>query len=298
MPEVRRQETPERDTRKALLCLGDGELIETVLMAYARSAGRDGEGSRGRATVCVSSQAGCAMACTFCATGQMGFRRNLSADEIVSQVMHFARELHADGARVSNVVFMGMGEPLANYAQVLKAVSILHDPALLGLGARNITISTVGLVRGIERLSEEPLQLGLAVSLHAPNDTLRRKLVPTASPDSVQQIVEACRRYIARTGRRVTFEYALIDAVNDGRETARELAALLQGLNCHVNLIPLNPTAGTGLRRPSRGRVLDFQRELSSRGVNCTVRVEKGVDISAACGQLRTDAASSTAWRS
>jgi 23S rRNA (adenine2503-C2)-methyltransferase len=285
-PEVRRQETPGRDTRKALLRLSDGELIEAVLMTY----GGRSEASAPRATVCVSSQAGCAMGCTFCATGQMGFRRNLTAAEIVGQVMHFARELSAEGERITNVVFMGMGEPFANYEQVLRAVRILHDPALFGLGARNITLSTVGLVRGIDRLSEEPLQLGLAVSLHAPNDALRRRLVPTASPDSVGKIVAASRRYTARTGRRVTFEYALIERVNDEPATAIELAALLKGVNCHVNLIPLNPTANGVMRRPSRTRVLAFQRELTKRGVPCTVRVEKGVEISAACGQLRTDA--------
>ncbi|HEY8491398.1 MAG TPA: 23S rRNA (adenine(2503)-C(2))-methyltransferase RlmN [Dehalococcoidia bacterium] len=269
-------------TRKALLRLADGNTVEAVLMRYGRTA-------RGRArnTVCVSSQVGCAMGCVFCATGRQGFLRNLSPAEILAQVLHFARELASEGGRVTNVVFMGMGEPMANERAVLQAVRELNAPDGFGLAARHITVSTVGLVSGIRRLAAEPLQVGLAVSLHAPNDTLRRRLVPTAGPTSVAAILEACRDYAARTGRRVTFEYALIDRVNDTPELARELAARLQGLLCHVNLIPLNPIGDERFRRPDRGRVLAFQQELAARGIPCTVRVEKGVEIMAACGQLR-----------
>lgn len=268
-------------TRKVLLRLDDGETIETVLMLYHPRAN-----SRRRATVCLSTQAGCAMGCVFCATGQSGFRRNLTAGEIVAQAVHFARALAAEGRRLTNAVFMGMGEPLANYRHTLAAVRTLNATDGLGMAARNITLSTVGIVSGIRRLADEDLQLGLAVSLHAPDDGLRRRLIPTAA-HPIGDILEACRDYIARTGRRVTFEYVLIEGVNDSPALARALGERLHGLLCHVNLIPLNPTAAGDLRRPARARVLAFQRALQGCGVACTVRVEKGVEISAACGQLR-----------
>lgn len=284
--EVRRVTSDDGETTKMLLAMRRRTLIETVLMRYpAEQAGR-----HPRATVCVSTQAGCAMGCVFCATGQMGFERNLAAGEIVAQVVHLARLLREQGEHVTNVVLMGMGEPLANYAETLRAVRILVDPRGFGLGQRHITISTVGVVRGIDRLAAEGLQVGLAISLHAPNDALRRQLVPTAGPHSVGELVAAAKRYFDRTGRRVTFEYALIGGVNDSPELARELAHLLQGSGTHVNLIPVNPTAG-GFKRPPRRAVLAFERILREAGVNCTVRVEKGTEISAACGQLRTDAA-------
>jgi 23S rRNA (adenine2503-C2)-methyltransferase len=221
----------------------------------------------------------------------MGFERNLAAAEIVAQVVHLARVLRERGEHVTNVVFMGMGEPLANYGETIRAVRVLSDPRAFGLGQRHITISTVGVIRGIERLAGEGLQVGLAISLHAPNEALRQRLVPTAGPNSVRELVAAAKRYFERTGRRVTFEYALIAGENDSDETARELARLVRGTGAHVNLIPVNPTAG-GYRRPSRQRVLAFERLLREAGVNCTVRVEKGTEISAACGQLRTDVAS------
>ncbi len=287
--EVRRVTSDDGETTKLLLAMRRGTLIETVLMRYpAEEPGR-----HPRATVCVSTQAGCAMGCVFCATGQMGFERNLAAGEIVAQVVHLARLLRERGEHVTNVVFMGMGEPLANYSETLRAVRILVDPRAFGLGQRHITISTVGVVRGIDRLAEEGLQVGLAISLHAPNDALRRQLVPTAGPHSVGELVAAARRYMERTGRRVTFEYALIAGVNDGPELARELAHLLRGTRSHVNLIPVNPTAG-GFARPPRQAVLAFEGILREAGVNCTVRVEKGTEISAACGQLRTDAVAGT----
>ncbi len=274
-------------TRKRLIRLHDGKLIESVLMMYDPR----GDG-RGRATVCVSSQAGCAMGCVFCATGQGGFERNLSAGEIVAQVVGFARDEAERGARpLTNVVFMGMGEPMANYGEVWRAVETLNDPAGIAMAARHITISTVGLVRGIRKLADEALQVGLAVSLHAPDQALREQLIPTAKRYPLPEIIDACREYIAKTGRRVTFEYCLISGVNDSPAQARALASLLDGLLCHVNLIPVNPTPDDRIHRPTRTRSLTFQRALAEKGIACTVRVEKGVEISAACGQLRGAAA-------
>ena len=280
--EIRRVASDDGNTTKLLLRMGDGTLIETVLMQYPEANGHP------RSTVCVSTQAGCAMGCVFCATGQMGFERNLRAEEVLAQVIHVARMLKGRGQHVTNVVFMGMGEPLANYAETIRAVRVLVDPRAFGLGQRHITISTVGLIRAIDRLAAEELQVGLAISLHAPNEELRQRLVPTAGPTSVRDLASAARRFFKATGRRVTFEYALIDGVNDSEETARELVRLLRGSGSHVNVIPVNPTAG-GFGRPDRRRVLDFERVLRDGGVNCTVRVEKGSEISAACGQLRTD---------
>jgi 23S rRNA (adenine2503-C2)-methyltransferase len=280
--EVRRVASEDGLTTKLLLRLSDGILVETVLMQYPE------EGAQARSTVCVSTQAGCAMGCVFCATGQMGFERNLKAEEIVAQVVHIARLLRPRGEHVTNVVFMGMGEPLANYTETVRALRLLTHPRGFGLGQRHITVSTVGLIHAIDRLAGEGLQVGLAISLHAPNDELRQRLVPTAGPHSVGDLVSAGKRYFRKTGRRVTFEYALIAGENDSPDAARELAALLRGNGAHVNIIPVNPTAG-GFRRPSRERVLGFERVLREGGVNCTVRVEKGSEISAACGQLRTD---------
>ncbi|MBI5946785.1 MAG: 23S rRNA (adenine(2503)-C(2))-methyltransferase RlmN [Chloroflexi bacterium] len=282
--ETLRSASDDGETAKVLLKMADGTLIESVMMQYPE------EGHHPRSTGCVSTQAGCAMGCVFCATGQMGFKRNLRAEEIVAQIMHFANLLRERGQHVTNVVFMGMGEPLANYAETIRAVRLLVDPRAFGLAQRSITISTVGVIRGIQRLAEEGLQVGLAISLHSPDDDLRRRLVPTAGPGSVGRIMEAAADYFHRTGRRVTFEYALLEGVNDSVETARELAALVAKTGAHVNLIPVNPTAG-GFRRPARARTLAFERVLRENGVNCTVRVEKGSEIAAACGQLRTEAA-------
>jgi len=270
-------------TRKRLLRLGDGKLIESVLMLYDPRSD-----SRGRATVCVSSQAGCAMGCVFCATGQAGLERNLTTGEMVAQVAGSAREQAASGGRaITNVVFMGMGEPMANYRAVWRAVETLNAADGLGIAARHITISTVGHVPGIRKLAAERLQMGLAVSLHAPDEALRERLIPTAHRYPLPTIMSACREYIAKTGRRVTFEYCLMDGVNDSVAQARALAELLDGMLCHVNVIPVNPTPGGEIGRPPRSRTLAFQRALASRGVACTVRVEKGVEIAAACGQLR-----------
>jgi 23S rRNA (adenine2503-C2)-methyltransferase len=284
---VTQRESDDGDTTKLLLRMDDGTLIETVLMQYPE----EGSERHPRSTVCVSTQAGCAMGCVFCATGQMGFERNLHAEEIVAQVLHVQRVLAARGQHVTNVVFMGMGEPLANYAETVRAVRLLTGNRAFGLAQRSVTVSTVGLVHAIDRLAGEGLQIGLAISLHAPNDALRRDLVPTAGEGSVGALVQAARRYRAATGRRVTFEYALLDGINDSHDTAVELARLLQGAGAHVNLIPVNPTAG-GFRRPPRARVLAFERVLLDAGIQATVRVEKGTEIAAACGQLRTDAPS------
>jgi 23S rRNA (adenine2503-C2)-methyltransferase len=279
--------TDDGGTTKALLDLGSGAAVETVRMAY------DPEDStiegRARTTLCISTQVGCAMGCVFCATGQQGFTRNLRAGEILAQVLHFSRNI-----RPTNIVYMGMGEPLANYAATIASVRWLVDEHGLGLRQRGITISTVGLRSGIRRLAEEGLQVNLAISLHAPDDELRRALIPAAAGTSIDELLEAARYYIERTGRRVTFAYALLEGVNDEVEQAHALARRVRGMQSHVNLIPYNPTAGEGLRRPSRERVRTFLRTLQADGVNATVRIERGAVIAAACGQLRTDHATAT----
>jgi 23S rRNA (adenine2503-C2)-methyltransferase len=256
--------------------------VEAVLMRYGQP--------RARRTVCVSSQAGCAMACEFCATGQLGFVRDLTAGEIVGQVLHFARRVRAtEGpeARLTNLVFMGQGEPFANFENVWRAVELLHAPEAFGLGARHITLSTVGVVPRIRELAEKPLQVNLAVSLHAANDALRSRLVPLNRRYPLGQVIEACRDYVARTRRRVSFEWAVIGDVNDSTGDARELADLVGGMLCHVNLIPLNATPGAPFQPPPPGRIDAMVRELEARGVPTTVRDTRGRQIDAACGQLR-----------
>jgi 23S rRNA (adenine2503-C2)-methyltransferase len=257
--------------------LVDGATIETVLMSYA-----------GRATVCVSSQAGCAMACGFCATGQAGFERHLEVGEIVEQVVRAARLARDRGERVSNVVFMGMGEPMANEERVWAAVERLHGD--LGLSARHLTISTVGLVPGIRRLATRPLPVNLAVSLHAANDTLRDQLVPVNRRYPLAEVIDACVDYLAARNRRVSFEWALIDGVNDRRSDASELAELCRALrpSAHVNLIPLNPTPGYLTRGTAPEGVRRFRDWLTGIGVNATIRRNRGTAIDAACGQLAT----------
>ena len=282
--ETHRVVSDDGDTTKLLLNLTDGTPVETVLIQYPSSK----INGHPRSTICVSTQIGCAMGCVFCATGQMGFEKNIRAEEIVAQVIHFADILQQRGEHVTNLVFMGMGEPMANYDEMIRAVRILTHDRGFGIGQRNITISTIGLISGIDKLAEENLQVGLAISLHAPNNELRKRLVPTAGPNSVEDIIEAGRRYFKKTGRRVTFEYALMKGINDSPEIATELAILLKGNGSHVNLIPINPTAGN-FNRPTQDNVNEFERILSDAGVNCTVRIEKGTEISAACGQLRTD---------
>lgn len=260
------------ETVKWLWGLPDGAQVETVLMHYPE-----------RTTVCVSSQAGCAMACTFCATGQAGFDRHLRVGEIVEQVMR-ARALSAP-RRVSNIVFMGMGEPLANYDPVWASIERLH--ADVGLSARHITVSTVGLVPGIRRLAAEALPVNLAVSLHLADDERRNELVPINRRYPLAELADACHEYLAAKGRRISFEWALIDGVNDTDLDARQLADYARPLRAHVNLIPLNPTPGYLTRGSSPERVAEFARLLGSLGVNATVRRNRGTDIDAACGQLR-----------
>ena len=282
--EIHQVVSDDGDTTKLLLKLTNDNSVETVLMQYNPSK----IGGHPRSTICVSTQIGCAMGCVFCATGQMGFKMNLKAEHIVSQVIHFAELLQKRGEHVTNLVFMGMGEPMANYDEMIRAVRILTHDRGFGLGQRHITISTIGIRSGIEKLADENLQIGLAISLHASNNELRKKLVPTAIPNSVEDIIESGRYYFKKTGRRVTFEYALMSGINDSPEIAKELAMLLKGNGSHVNLIPINPTAGD-FKRPTEKSILEFERILSNAGVNCTIRIEKGTEISAACGQLRTD---------
>ncbi|MDA8044658.1 MAG: 23S rRNA (adenine(2503)-C(2))-methyltransferase RlmN [Actinomycetota bacterium] len=258
-------------TIKWLWSGADGAAVETVLMLYPD-----------RATVCVSSQAGCAMNCSFCATGQAGFRRHLSAGEILEQVAVARRR--ARPRRLSNIVFMGMGEPMANYDRVWAAVECIQ--ADMGISARHITVSTVGVIPGIRRLSRETLPVNLAVSLHAANDELRNRLVPLNKRYPLDHLVEACRQYQAAKGRRLSFEWALIDGINDRPADARELAAIAGPLGAHVNLIPLNPTPGYRVRGTDRDGVRRFRDELLRLGVNATVRRNRGTDIDAACGQL------------
>jgi 23S rRNA (adenine2503-C2)-methyltransferase len=273
---VLQQHSSDGQTVKILFRLPDGQFIETVLMRYEK-----------RRTLCISTQAGCAMGCVFCATGQMGFMRHLNVAEIVAQVIHFARELAGEGQRVTNVVMMGMGEPLHNYDNTLTAVDRLTDPVGFNLGARKITISTVGLIPAIRRYADEQRQTPLAVSLHAATDEERGRLLPVNRRWPLAELMDACRYYIEMTGRRMTFEWALIAGENDTEEQARRLGELLRGVLGHVNLIPLNPTAGYGGLPSSPERVARFQEILSGYGVTSTVRLRRGIDIQAGCGQLR-----------
>jgi 23S rRNA (adenine2503-C2)-methyltransferase len=268
-------------TRKALFRLPDGSPVESVLMVYPD-----------RATVCVSSQSGCPMACVFCATGKLGFLHDLTPGQIVEQVMWAARELRnlkSEISDLSNVVFMGMGEPFNNYANWWQSVERLHDPKGFNMGARSFTVSTVGLVPGIRKLTKEKLPINLAISLHAPDDALRTDMMPVNKRYPIAELIGAVRDYTEETHRRVSFEYVLLKEKNDFPEQAERLGELLKKprpLLCHVNLIPWNPVPGTPLSRSDRKRVLEFQRALEKHRVTCTVRVERGVNIGAACGQL------------
>ncbi len=339
---VYEQRSADRHTTKWLFRLPDGLTIETVLMRYDQ-----------RRTVCISTQAGCAMGCVFCATGQAGLARNLTSGEIIAQVLYAARYLArgakhnrpdataaddrhmplaaggqptspaaalssfislgslgvsspefpeedrrqpapTDETRLTNIVVMGMGEPLANYDRTWQALRTITDPQGFGLGARHITVSTVGLPQGIRRLADEPLQVNLAVSLHAPNDTLRSQLLPVNHRYPIRELMAAIRDYIIKTNRRVTFEYALMSGINDLPELARELAALLRplrsptgGVMCHVNLIPLNPVAESPYQPSTPEAAAEFQAILERSGIPATVRMRRGIDIDAGCGQLR-----------
>ncbi len=275
-----------KDTQKVLFQLHDGHTIEAVLMLYDK-----------RRTLCISSQAGCAMGCTFCATAHGGLMRNLTAGEIVAQVLYFARYLARPAqapmmdverpSHVTNIVLMGMGEPLHNYKNVWTALHWLTDENAFGLGARNITLSTVGLAPMIDRMADEPLQINLAVSLHAANDALRSQLVPVNKGFDVDTLLAAVERYIAKTHRRVTFEYALMAGVNDSPAAAQELAQRLQPLLCHVNVIPLNPIPDSPYQPTSDADTQAFVEILREHGVPATVRLRRGIEINAGCGQLR-----------
>jgi 23S rRNA (adenine2503-C2)-methyltransferase len=268
-------------TRKDLLRLADGETVEAVLMCYER-----------RRTACISTQVGCTVGCVFCATGQMGFRRHLTSGEIVAQALHFAHVLDdeaypANGGRLTNVVLMGMGEPLLNYEHSLSAIRRLIHPQGFNLGQRHITISTVGIVPGIMRLADEDLQITLAISLHAATDQLRDQLVPINRRYGLDALFEACHHYIERTGRRVSFEWVLIQGVNDSQQQVQALCARLHGILAHVNLIPLNPSAGYAGQPSSRAEIDGFVGVLERHRIPYTIRVRRGIEIQAGCGQLR-----------
>lgn len=266
------------ETVKTRFKTADNHAIEAVLMRYMK-----------RHTLCISTQVGCAMGCTFCATGQMGFLRHLASGEIVEQVLYYARILAKTNHKVTNIVIMGMGEPLHNYEDTLEAVDRLNHPDGFNFGARRFTISTVGLVPAIKRLAAEQRQVNLAVSLHAADDDLRSSMLPINKRYPLNELFDACREYVDKTHRRVTFEWALIAGINDGLDQARLLAKLANGLNCHVNVIPLNPTQNFAGRPSSRDKVLAFKQELESLGIPCTIRIRRGIEIQAGCGQLATD---------
>jgi 23S rRNA (adenine2503-C2)-methyltransferase len=274
-------DSADGQTRKTLFYLADGRPIEAVLMRYNQ-----------RNTLCISSQSGCAMGCVFCATGQMGFGRHLTAGEIVEQVLYYARLLALQNQVVTNIVVMGMGEPLHNYEATLEAISRLNDPLGMGLGERRFTISTVGLVPMIRRFTAERRQINLAVSLHAADNELRSSMLPVNRRYPIPELIEACREYVETTHRRITFEWALIHEVNDTPEQARMLAKLLSPLKikgsslCHVNAIPLNPTAQYSGKPTDRKRAEAFKHELESEGIPCTIRLRRGIDIQAGCGML------------
>ena len=268
-------------TRKFLYRLSDGTAIETVLMAYAE-----------RHTVCISSQVGCAMGCTFCATGNMGFSRNLTRGEIIEQVMCSSTLLVSENKRLTNVVLMGMGEPLLNYDAVLSAIQALNDPEGFNMGMRRFTISTVGIVPGIRRFTKENTQINLALSLHAAEDQLRSRIVPINKKYPIAEVLAACDEYLALSNRRVTIEWALIQSVNDGPEQAHKLASLLKGKLYHVNLIQLNPVEHyPGLPAEDKSAE-NFQHILHQAGLPCTIRLRRGMDIQAGCGQLASQSSS------
>jgi 23S rRNA (adenine2503-C2)-methyltransferase len=274
-------------TVKILFSLKDGKTVETALMKFPSTGGKH------RYTVCLSTQVGCPIGCPFCATGQQGFERNLTPGEIIDQVLYFARYLQdktngSEGERINNIVFMGMGEPLANYDALREAIEMLNSPSGFTLSARSMTISTAGLIPGIERLGNEKLQVGLAISLHSGDNKLRDKLVPINKKYPLGELIPACREYFARTGRRVSFEYALFNDINDSLVQAQSVAELIQGMNFHVNLISANQTTNQKMQPSPRNKVLAFQQELKNRGINCTLRLSRGQDIDAGCGQLRS----------
>jgi 23S rRNA (adenine2503-C2)-methyltransferase len=303
-------DSSDKSTRKTLFELPDGNLIEAVLMRYGDPADdsemrntksvmrnkalyesritnyEDIQPPKQRRTLCISTQAGCAMGCVFCATGQMGFKRNLSSGEIVAQVMYYAQMLKEQNETVTNVVFMGMGEPFHNYDNSMAAIDRLNDSNGFNFGARRFTVSTVGLVPQIKKFADEQRQVNLAISLHAADDDERLEIMPVNKKYKIDDVIQACKYYIEKTNRRVTFEWALIHGVNDTPEVAGKLASRLKGLLCHVNAIPLNPTQGYQGEATSRERADLFKKTLENAGIPCTIRMRRGIDINAGCGQL------------
>lgn len=268
-------ESADNETTKFLWELSDGKLVESVLIR-----------SFDRRTVCVSSQVGCPARCAFCASGKQGLMRNLTAAEIFEQVYEIDRLLKQKEERVSHVVYMGMGEPFENYNEVVKSIAMLCDQSRLGLSQRRITVSTVGVVEGIVKFAEEELKVNLVLSLHAPNQRIRLKIIPYARKYALEEILAAMRFYAKKTGRDITYEYTLMAGINDSLDNADELAKLLYGQQCTVNLIPYNPVDGLRLSRPSKETIEGFREALEAHGMNVTWRYTKGKDIAAACGQL------------
>ncbi len=273
------QNSKDGETTKTLFLLPDGDAIEAVLMLY-----------KDRRTLCISTQAGCAMGCVFCATGQMGFKKHLTSGEIVEQVLYYARQLKQRGDRVTNIVIMGMGEPFHNYANTMAAIDLLNDQEGFRLGERRFTISTVGLIPAIRQFTKEKRQINLAISLHSADEEQRSDLLPVNKKYPIQELIQACREYTETTRRRLTFEWALIHDVNDSVGSAQDLGRLLKGLLCHVNVIPLNPTRKYRGIATTRQRAEEFKAELEKNGIPCTIRIRRGIDIQAGCGQLATEA--------
>lgn len=277
-------DSKDGETRKTLFVLPDRFPVEAVRMRYKQ-----------RRTLCISTQSGCAMGCTFCATGQMGFHRHLSSGEIIEQVIYYASQLAANNETVTNIVLMGMGEPFHNYDSTIAAIRRMNHPSGMGLGARRFTISTVGLVPAIRRFAREPLQMNLAVSLHAADDELRSSLLPINRKYPLADLMSACVEYIDLTSRRISFEWALIQGVNDTQVQADKLVKLLQvfrrksGFLCHVNIIPLNPTRKYRGKATTRNQAGEFKNILDRNGIPCSIRLRRGIDIQAGCGQLAAD---------
>lgn len=265
----------DRKTEKFLFTLHDGKQIESVLMKYSD-----------RNTVCISCQVGCPLGCVFCATGQMGFARNLSVGEILGQVIYTMRHLESHGEKLTNIVYMGMGEPFLNYAAVMQSIDRLTDARLFNFGARRITISTVGVIPKLKEFTALDSQVNLAVSLHAPSEELRSQLVPNNRIHPLKPLMAACRDYVNRTKRRLTFEYALIQDVNDSELQARQLVSLIKGILCHVNLIALNPSKEFPMPGSTRERVDAFLAILQEAGIPSSIRLRRGIEINAGCGQL------------
>ena len=262
-------------TEKVLFQLSDFNFIESVLLR-----------KDDRLTLCISTQSGCPVGCIFCATGNLGFKRNLTSGEMIEQVIFFINALKPGGEKLTNIVLMGMGEPFLNYENTISAVDRLNNAQGLNIGARRITISTIGIVDKIREFSEKELQINLSISLHAPNDHLRQQLVPLARNNPLSELIEACHSYIAKTNRRITFEYVMIKGINDTPKLAYELVNLIKGLNCHVNLIPLNPNMHYSGKPSDPSSIREFGRILIEKGIAASIRDSQGSDIQAGCGQL------------